>query len=343
MRKTRASLDRQTRQSGSPPVLDVSGLGGVEVRAQQRLVLTDSHLSATDADTLLAGVVDPSKITFRISAITGGKLQRLLPSGAWEDMTLETGEVYYAFTFADLKAEKVAFLAGDGLQSGEGERIAFKVQAADDGPNLSDSDDATPGDQAADGSVGVDRAEVAVTAGLGGPINKDGVLTPRETVLNDWIGTATTHSGTLRLIVKLLKKQPGDVLSLETGYDASKITALEWKDGTAELWLDFQSGTTAADIETALGTLWLDTSISGSASERRVWVYPILEGVTDFAYRFDESAGLVRYYFLDDIRGGRSRFLRHRRRLPDAASSARVGIWVCTPPMRKRASTHVLV
>ena len=61
VRKTRASLDRQTRQSGSPPVLDVAGLGGVEVRARQRLVLTDSHLSATDADTLLAGVVDPCK------------------------------------------------------------------------------------------------------------------------------------------------------------------------------------------------------------------------------------------------------------------------------------------
>ena len=115
VRKTRASLDRQTRQSGSPPVLDVTGLGGVEVRAKQRLVLTDSHLSATDADTLLAGVVDPAKITFRISAITGGKLQRLSSSGAWEDMTLETGEAYYAFTLADLQAGKIAFLAGDGL------------------------------------------------------------------------------------------------------------------------------------------------------------------------------------------------------------------------------------
>ena len=280
-----------------PPVLDVAGLGGVEVRAQQRLVLTDSHLSATDADTLLAGVVDPSKITFRISDITGGKLQRLLPSGAWEDMTLETGEVYYAFTFADLKAGNVAFLAGDGLQSGDGERIAFKVQAVDDDGNLSDSDDATSGDQAADGSVGVDGVEVAVTAGLGGPINKDGVLTP--STLSDWVGTATTHSGTLRLIVKLLKKQDGDVLSLETGYDASKITGLDWDDGTAELRLDFQSGTTAAEIGTALGMLWLDTSLSGSASERRVWVYPILRGVSNVLYRFDESAGLLRHYFLD--------------------------------------------
>ena len=181
VRKTRASLDRQTRQSGSPPVLDVSGLGGVEVRAEQRLVLTDSHLSATDTDTVLAGgAVDPAKITFRISSITGGKLQRLSSSGAWEDMGLAAPPAtYYAFTLADLQAGKVAFLAGDGLASGNGERITFKVQAADDGPHLSDSDDATPGDQAADGTIAVDRAEVAVTAGLGRSlINKDGVLSP---------------------------------------------------------------------------------------------------------------------------------------------------------------------
>ena len=65
VRKTRASLSRQTRQSppsSVPPVLDVTGLGGVEVRMQQRLVLTDAHLSATDADTVLSpGVVDPSQ------------------------------------------------------------------------------------------------------------------------------------------------------------------------------------------------------------------------------------------------------------------------------------------
>ena len=209
VRKTRASLSRQTRQSppSVPPVLDVSGLGGVEVRMQQRLVLTDAHLSATDADTVLSpGVVDPSKITFRISAITGGKLQSLSSSGAWQDMTPATGEAYYAFTFADLQAGKVAFLAGDGLASGNGERIAFKVQAVDDDGNLSDSDDAAPGDQAADGSVGVDHAEVAVTAGLGGRINTDGVLTPKEATLTAWKESATTHSGTLYVIVKLARQ-----------------------------------------------------------------------------------------------------------------------------------------
>ena len=302
VRKTRASLDRQTRQSGSPPVLDVAGLGGVEVRARQRLVLTDSHLSATDADTLLAGVVDPSKITFRISDITGGKLQsRLSSSDVWQDMTLETDSVtsqeYYAFTFADLQAGKVSFLAGDGLQAGGGERIAFKVQAVDDDGNESDSDDATLGDQAADGSVGVDRAEVVVASGLGGPINEDDVLTPDDAVLRDWIGAPTTYGGTLRLIVKLLGKQDDDVLSLRGIYETSKITS-DWQDGTAELWLDIQSGTTVAEIRTALGTLSLDTS-SLSTSERRVWVYPVLEGFTDFGYRVDESAGLVRYYLLD--------------------------------------------
>ena len=51
-----------------------------------------------------------------------------------------TGEAYYAFTLADLQAGNVAFLAGDGLQSGDGERITFKVQAVDDQGNLSDSD-----------------------------------------------------------------------------------------------------------------------------------------------------------------------------------------------------------
>ena len=44
------------------------------------------------------------------------------------------------------KPEMIAFLAGDGLQAGEGDRIAFKVQAVDDDGNLSDSDDATPVD-----------------------------------------------------------------------------------------------------------------------------------------------------------------------------------------------------
>ena len=253
VRKTRASLSRQTRQSppsSDPPVLDVTDLGGVKVGMHQRLVLTDAHLSATDADTQLAGVVDPLKITFRISAVAGGKLQRLSSSGAWEDMTLATGQAYYAFTFADLQAGKVAFLAGDGRQAGEGEQITFKVQAADDDNNESDSDDATPGNQPADGSVGVDRAAVAVTAGVDGRINKDGVLSPDEATLTVWKQEATTHGGTLRVIVKLLGHQADDALSLATGYDTSKITP-DWDLDKGELSLEIASGATEADIRTA--------------------------------------------------------------------------------------------
>ena len=298
VRKTRASLDRQTRQSGSPPVLDVTGLTGVEVRAEQRLLLTDSHLSATDADTLLAGVVDPAKITFRISAITGGKLQSLSSSGAWEDMGLATGETYYAFTLADLRAGNVAFLAGDGLQAGGGEQITFKVQAADDGPHLSDSDDATPGAQAADGTIAVDRAAAAMTAGVGGRINRDGVLTPGSTALGVWQASATTHGGTLHLVVKLQDKESGDALSLRGNYDTSKITP-QWDAESGELSLEVSSGATAAEIGTALERLWLDTALSASDGTRQVWVFPTLSGVAGLVYRVDETTGLVRYYFYD--------------------------------------------
>ena len=302
VRKTRASLSRQTRQSppSVPPVLDVSGLGGVEVRAQQRLVLTDAHLSASDADTVLSpGVVDPAKITFRITAITGGKLQRLSSSGAWGDMGLATGAAYYAFTFADLQAGKIAFLAGDGRQTSGGEQITFKVQAVDDDGNLSDSDPNTANTMdPADGTIAVDRAAVAVAAGVDVRINEDGVLSPDVATLGLWKGAASGRSGTLHVIVKLFDMQNGDVLSLATGYDASKVTPV-WDLDKGELSLEIASGATAAEIRTALGTLSLATKFSSSASVRQVLVFPILSGVRGFAYRVDETAGLVRYYHYD--------------------------------------------
>ena len=269
------------------------------MRAQHRLVLTDAHLSATDADTVLSpGVVDPAKITFRISAITGGKLQSLSSSDVWEDMGLATGAAYYAFTFADLQAGKVAFLAGDGLQSGDGERIAFKVQAVDDDGNLSDSD-VTPGDQPADGTIAVDRAAVAVTAGVDRLINTDDVLTPDAATLGLWKGAASGRSGTLHVVVRLGNKQDGDILSLGTGYDANKFTPGAWNAGTGELPLQIASGATEADIQAALKLLELRAELSLSSSTRKVWVFPILSGVGEFAYRVDETAGLVRYYFYD--------------------------------------------
>ena len=93
----------------------------------------------------------------------------------WEDMALATGETYYAFTLAELRAGKIAFLAGDGVATGDGGKgvkITFQIQAADDGPNLSDSDpndgenDADP----VDGEISI-VVSTKLTAGRGGLVN----------------------------------------------------------------------------------------------------------------------------------------------------------------------------
>ena len=116
------------------------------------------------------------------------------------------------------------------------------------------------------------------------------------------------------MIVKLLgEKQEGDVLSLRSGYDTSKLTP-DWKESVGELWLDIGSGVTEAELRTALGLLELKTKVSTSASTRKLWVYPILtgdltgkatvKGVIGFRHRVDETAGLVRYYLHDVDRRG---------------------------------------
>ena len=296
VRKTRASLSRQTRQSppSVPPVLDVTGLTRVGVRMHQRLVLTDAHLSATDADTVLAGgAVDPARITFRITAITGGRLQRLSSSwGTWQDMTPETGEAYYAFTLADLQAGNVAFLAGDGLQAGEGDRIAFKVQAVDDDGNLSD---VTP----VDAEI-LFAPSVAIAPGSRGLLNADGLLTPKDATLIAWKQSATTHEGTLHVIVKLFDKQDGDVLSLKAGYDASKITSSDWDWTKGELDLEIDGTATIAHIKAALELLEFKNVLPVSENTRKVWVFPVIPDVESLRYRVDEEAGLVRHYRLSD-------------------------------------------
>ena len=224
-----------------------------------------------------------------------------------------TGEAYYAFTLADLQAGKIAFLAGDGLQSGDGERITFKVQAVDDQGNLSDSDPNTANIMdPADGTIAVDSAAVAATAGVDGLINTDGVLTPDEITLGSWITSASGYSGAaLRVVVKLLNKQDGDVLSLQSGYDATKVTS-QWNTSTGELFVNLQSGAIAADIRKASGFLSLDTDIASSDAARRVWLFPTLFGLGHLRYRVDEAAGLMRYYLYDTT----------NRNFPAASSAA---------------------
>ena len=100
VRKAHASLGRQIRPSTTPSVasvVDVTGVGGVKVRAQQRLVLTEAHMSVTDAETVLpVGGVDPAKITFRIGHVAGETLQRPSSSSVSEKTTPEAGTAYHA-------------------------------------------------------------------------------------------------------------------------------------------------------------------------------------------------------------------------------------------------------
>ena len=258
------------------------------VDPNRHLLLTEDHLSVKDPDTVLSpGVVDPERITLRVMGISGGTLQsRTSASGPWVPMkeaeVLGVPKDYYAFTLADLRAGKIAFLAGDG------KKIVFKVQAADDGlpetpgspSHLSDSDPSTTDPDPVDGEILIIES-AKTTAGDSTLLNEDGVLTA---TLAAWRQSATTYGGTLHVVVKLVGKQEGDVLSLRSGYDTSKLKP-DWKESVGELWLEIGSAVTEAELGTALKLLELQTVLAGSASERQVWVFPILAGVD---YRVDD-------------------------------------------------------
>ena len=130
-------------------------------------------------------------------------------------------------------------------------------------------------------------------------INGDGVLTPNDVTLRVWRQSATRYGGALHVVVQLLDKLDGDSLSLQSGYDASKVTPV-WDWDTGRLSLALTDDATEADIRTALGLLSLNSRVSDEASARRVWVFPILSGVDKiFRYRVDAGAGLLRYYLYD--------------------------------------------
>ena len=268
----------------------------------QRFVLTEEHILVYDPDTH-----DASSVWLRVTGLTGGELQRRSGSD-WTKIVVVSPKAYLEFTLAELRAGRIAFLAGDGLASGEGKKIVFQVQAADapdNNANLSDSD---PNDGESDADP-VD-AEIPVvsrakaTAGFRGLLNADEALSPNEATLGVWKQEAKTHSGTLHVVVRLenKQKQKGDVLSLQSGYDASKITPLGWDAGRGELSLKIDDSATEADIRAALKLMEFESALSNSASTRKVWVFPTLSGVGSLRYRFDASAGLVRYYFYDSTR-----------------------------------------
>ena len=119
--------------------------------------------------------------------MTGGELQRRSSSSEsdWAKIVAVPPKTYLEFTLADLKAGKIAFLAGDGVakvDGGEGKKIVFQVQAADapdNNANLSDSDpnddDADPADAEIVIIVPTAEASRRTPRVL---LNADGILTP---------------------------------------------------------------------------------------------------------------------------------------------------------------------
>ena len=177
-------------------------------------------------------------------------------------------------------------------------KIVFQVQAADAADNTANLSDSDPNDDDADPADAeiLVITSVRITAGYRSLLNADGALTPDTTILNSW--QQNPAGATLRVIVKLSNKQPGDVLSLQSGYDVSKI-APQWDQATGELSLEIGSGTTTAEIVTALELLEFKSVLVDSASTRKVWVFPSLSGVGTLRSRLDEATGLMRYYLLD--------------------------------------------
>ena len=288
----------QVSASAPNPILEVA-FDGLRVDSERRLLLTEEHISVYDPDT-----TDASSVWLRVTGLTGGDLQRRSASD-WTKI-VAGGKAYLEFTLEQLRAGRIAILAGDGVasaDSGEGTKVAFQIQAADapdNNANLSDSD---PNDGESDADP-VD-AEILVvitakaTAGFRGLINADGVLSPDETTLGVWKQEATTHSGTLHVIVRLGDMQDGDILSLRTGYDTTKIKTADWDATKKELSIEFDNAATPSEMKTVLGFLEFEGVLSDSASTRKVWVFPTLSGVGSLRYRLDASAGLVRYYFYD--------------------------------------------
>ena len=282
------------------PILSV-GMGGLRLFPGDRLVLTESHLSVRDVDTLdNAGNVDASKIKFRITGLTGAELHELSAPDTWTKIVPQgaSPNAYQEFTLADLKARKISLEVGDGRVSGDGVNIAFQIQAVDDTPNLSDSNPDVVGDDPAEVEI-VIVLPTNVASGTDSLINADHALTPLPATLGAWKASASTYSGTLHVVVKLMGLLvDGDTLSLRSGYDASKVTP-GWTESTRELSLQFTSSATPADMRAALGKLSLDSTLSLSSSTRKIWIFPTLPGLNRLKYRLDESTGLVRYYYYD--------------------------------------------
>ena len=269
---------REVKVGASPiePFLSVHGFTKILATAERYLVLSESHILVDDVDTVLGdGNVDASNITLRITELLGGTLEKRISASAdWVSMTKVASQDYYAFTLADLQGGLVSVKASAGVSS-----LTFKVQAADNENNFSDSD---PIDDDADpASVSIPVVALKeVEAGQKGALNDDsprGGLTPDAVTLQAWLDADST----LEIFVELQGGKSGivvleegvveEVLSLSGG--VSNITAT-WDAGNDRLSLQGDASATVGNFETALAALQLQTVRFKEDSYRTISVRP---------------------------------------------------------------------
>ena len=266
------------KASSSNPILTVD-FDGSQATAQRPLILTEDHISVTNAAT----------VWFRITEVANGTLQeRASTSDSWVDMTKAIvgglSQDYYAFTLAQLQSGLVAFLPTSATSP-----LTFDIQAADaaDGTaNLSDSD---PTDDDADPtsvSVSVVALET-LDAGKQTRINDDGALTPDDDTLDAWLAA----DDALQIFVVLQEGKRGiagpssgavqERLSVASshGVGSDKIVvswdAVNWRLSLAAA----SSGSAArADFQAVLNAVQLQTVHFGQVSHRTISVLPDVPG-----------------------------------------------------------------
>ena len=195
------------------PILKVD-FSKLQATSLHPLILTEDQISADDPDTRDSSdttKVDASKIELRITNIQGGTLHQRADTGTSTPWTkISPLATHMEFTLAQLRGNLVSLKSSAGMSS-----VAFKIQVVDEAGHLSDSD---PNDGESDADpVAAEILIVSpakVTAGLRGLLNADGVLTPAEATLTDWLEEATKYGGTLRLVVKLWDKLGGGMFCL---------------------------------------------------------------------------------------------------------------------------------
>ena len=264
------------------PVMEVD-FSKLQATSQLPLILTEEHISVYDPDTRDTNdlsKVDALRIKFRITNIPDGILKRRIDiSSPWENIDKTPTTQYREFTLAQLQGKLVA-LFPDAAGT-----LTFDIQAADDGPHLSDSDPYDDESDADPTSVSVSVVALeTVVAGKEARINEDGGLTPDNDTLDAWLAA----DNSLRIFVELQKGKSGIVrpsagvvqehLSVGTHSVPNNKIAVSWDSNDTHWRLSLRGTISArrADFQEVLDALRLQTVHSTQGSDRTILVQPDL-------------------------------------------------------------------